>query len=119
MTQRIDALVARTTWATRRNAGRMRTAQRWSRAEIARLHDLVGQRSLNAIARARGRAKPYSKHLPRVHAAGRITLREAAEYYGIAQGTLGQACQSGRLPCRMFGNLRGVFPRDVERIFAC
>jgi AraC-like DNA-binding protein len=52
----IDTLLTRVAWATDKSRRRA-AARRWTKAEIVRLHDLVGKRNVTAIARELGRSR--------------------------------------------------------------
>jgi hypothetical protein len=52
----IDTLIDRVAWATSKPR-RIALPQRWSKAELSLLHELVGQKSLTAIARELGRSR--------------------------------------------------------------
>ena len=47
-----------------------------------------------------------------------LSLREAADEYGLNQGTLASQCKTGRLPCVLKGGVRMVKREDLEHMIA-
>lgn len=65
--------------------------------------------------KATGPLRPRQTQIEQVRRAGRLTVSDAAEKYGLNRGTLAAAVQRGDLPSETIANLRALRARDVRR----